>query len=51
LQLCRCCGSTGSEQQTPLVVTLAGGQHLPLAVGMPDAQQRGPIGMMMIFSH
>jgi hypothetical protein len=48
-------GSTGPEQHTPLVVTLAGGQHLPLAVGIPEAQHCGPggslIGMITIFSH
>ena len=44
-------GSTGPEQQTPLVVTFAGGQHLPLAVGIPDMQHCGPIGTRTIFSH
>jgi hypothetical protein len=45
-------GSTGCEQQTPVVVTLAGAQHAPLAVGMwPAAQQRWPIGMRRIGTH
>ncbi len=41
---------TGPEQQTPLVVTFAGGQHLPFAVGMrPDPQTHcGPLGTIMI---
>jgi hypothetical protein len=51
----RFCGSTGPEQQTPLVVTFAGAQHAPLAVGIPDAQHCGPggslIGMMMMLTH
>jgi hypothetical protein len=46
-QAARLDGSTGPEQQTPLVVTLAGAQHLPLAVGIkPDPHmQNGPTGI------
>src|SRR5271165_2836887 len=45
-------GLTGCEQQTPVVVTLAGAQHAPLDVGMrPEAQQSGPIGMRRIGRH
>jgi hypothetical protein len=51
VQSLRFFGSTGPEQQTPLVVTFAGAQHLPLAVGIPDMQHCGPIGTRTIFSH
>jgi hypothetical protein len=45
-------GSTGWEQQIPVVVTFAGEQQAPLAVGMrPEAQQSGPIGMCRIGAH
>ncbi|MBV8439233.1 MAG: hypothetical protein JO312_01490 [Hyphomicrobiales bacterium] len=45
-------GSTGSAQQTPVVVTFAGAQQAPLAVGMrPEAQQSGPIGIRKIGLH
>jgi hypothetical protein len=45
-------GSSGCEQQTPVVVTFAGAQQTPLAVGMrPAAQQRLPIGMCRIGTH
>ena len=45
-------GSTGAEQQIPVVVTLAGAQQAPLAVGMrPEAQQSGPIGTWKIGPH
>jgi hypothetical protein len=40
--------STGVVQHSPLLVTLAGAQHGPFAVGMsPAAQQDGP-GLMGI---
>ena len=42
----------GLEQHTPLVVTFAGEQQAPLAVGMrPDAQHSGPTGMWKIGWH
>jgi hypothetical protein len=45
-------GSTGPGQHTPLVVTFPGLQQAPLPVGTrPDAQQLGPIGILMIGRH
>jgi hypothetical protein len=42
----------GLEQHTPLVVTFAGEQQAPLAVGIrPDAQHSGPTGTWKIGSH
>jgi len=42
----------GLEQHTPAVVTFAGEQHAPLAVGMrPEAQQSGPTGTWKIGLH
>lgn len=43
---------TGCKQHWPVVVTFAGEQHAPLAVGMrPEAQQSGPTGTWKIGSH
>ena len=40
---------TGPAQHMPVVVTSAGEQHAPLAVGMrPEAQHKGPIGTWKI---
>jgi len=45
-------GFTGPEQQAPLVVRLAAGQHEPLPAGTrPDEQQRGPIGILINGTH
>jgi hypothetical protein len=42
----------GLEQHTPLVVTFAGEQQAPLAVGIrPEAQHNGPIGTWKIGLH
>jgi hypothetical protein len=43
---------TGCKQHWQVVVTFAGEQHAPLAVGMrPEAQQSGPTGTWKIGSH
>jgi hypothetical protein len=45
-------GSTGPEQQAPLLAMLAAGQHEPFPAGTrPVAQQRGPIGMWIAGKH
>ena len=42
----------GLEQHSPVVVTFAGEQQAPLAVGMrPEAQHSGPIGTWKIGWH